>query len=59
VLSEFRTRLVERGMEGKVLDLLPTALEERGPVKARGEQRTDFTRVPAAVRDLNRLEPAG
>jgi transposase len=59
VLSEFRTRLVEPGMEEKVLDLLLTALKDRGLVKAGGKQRTDSTRVLAAVRDLNRLELAG
>ncbi|MDX2682180.1 transposase [Streptomyces sp. NY05-11A] len=59
VLSEFRTRLVEHGMEEKVLDLLLTALKDRGLVKAGGRQRTDSTRVLAAVRDLNRLELAG
>ncbi|RPK40151.1 hypothetical protein EES39_25790 [Streptomyces sp. ADI92-24] len=59
VLSEFRTRLVEHGMEEKVLDLLLTALKDGGLVKAGGKQRTDSTRVLAAVRDLNRLELAG
>lgn len=46
-------------MEEKALDLLLTALKERGLVKAGGRQRTDSTRVLAAVRDLNRLELAG
>ncbi|MEU8971175.1 transposase [Streptomyces monashensis] len=59
VLSEFRTRPVEHGLEEKVLDLLLTALKDRGLVKAGGKQRTDSTRVLAALRDLNRLEPAG
>ncbi|MFE7330106.1 transposase [Streptomyces sp. NPDC057565] len=40
VLSEFRTRLVKHGMEEKVLDLLLTALKDRGLVKAGGRQRT-------------------
>ncbi|MFE5092463.1 transposase [Streptomyces sp. NPDC056638] len=43
VLSEFRTRLVEHGMEEKVLDLLLTALKDQGLVKAKGKQRTDST----------------
>lgn len=43
VLSEFRMRLVEHGMEEKVLDLLLTALKDRGLVKAGGKQRTDST----------------
>ncbi|WP_392676661.1 transposase [Streptomyces sp. LN785] len=59
VLSEFRTRLVEHGTEEKVLDLLLTALKDRGLVKAGGRQRTESTRALAAVRDLNRLELAG
>ncbi|MEL3947153.1 hypothetical protein AABC07_15955 [Streptomyces sp. LNU-CPARS28] len=42
-----------------MLDLLLTALKDRGLVKAGGRQRTDSTRVLAAVRDLNRLELAG
>lgn len=59
VLSEFRTRMVEHEMEEKVLDLLLTALKNRGLVKAGDQQRTDSTRVLAAARDLNRLELAG
>ncbi|MGI5199898.1 hypothetical protein ACQEVY_40725 [Streptomyces sp. CA-288835] len=51
--------MVEHGMEVKLLDLLLTALKDRGLVKAGGRQRTDSTRVLAAVRDLNRLELAG
>ncbi|MFJ6054475.1 hypothetical protein [Streptomyces sp. NPDC092307] len=51
--------MVEHGVEEKVLDLLLTALKGRGLVKAGGKQRTDSTRVLAAVHDLNRLEPAG
>ncbi|MDH2388425.1 transposase [Streptomyces sp. HNM0663] len=37
VLSEFRTRLVEHGMEEKAFDLLLTALKDRGLVKAGGK----------------------
>lgn len=59
VLSEFRTRLVRHRMEEKVLDLLLTALKDRGLVKSGGRQRTDSTRALAAVRNLNRLELAG
>ncbi|WP_329461986.1 IS1182 family transposase [Streptomyces sp. NBC_01431] len=59
VLSEFRTRVVEHGLEERVLDLLVVALKEKGLVKAGGKQRTDSTRVLAAVRELNRLELAG
>jgi hypothetical protein len=59
VLSEFRARVVEHGLEEKVLDLLLAALVERGLLKPGGKQRTDSTYVLAAVRDLNRLELAG
>lgn len=59
VLSEFRTRVVEHGLEQRVLDLLLAALVEQGLVTAGGRQRTDSTHVISAVRDLNRLELAG
>ncbi len=59
VLSEFRTRVVELGLEQRVLDLLLEALVEQGLVAAGGKQRTDSTHVICAVRDLNRLELAG
>lgn len=42
-----------------MFDLPRTALKDRGLVQAGGRQRTDSTRVLAAVRDLNRLELAG
>ncbi|MFD5514201.1 IS1182 family transposase [Streptomyces sp. NPDC127051] len=59
VLSEFRARVVEHGLEERALDLLLAALKEKGLVKAGGKQRTDSTHVISAVRDLNRLELAG
>src|SRR6266496_2512779 len=59
VLSEFRTRVVEHGLEERVLDLLLAALRDKGLVKAGGKQRTDSTHVVSAVCDLNRLELAG
>jgi transposase len=59
VLSEFRTRVVEHGLEQRVLDLLLDALKTEGLVGAGGKQRTDSTHVISAVRDLNRLELAG
>jgi transposase len=59
VLSEFRTRVVEHGLEQRVLDLLLNALKAEGLVGAGGKQRTDSTHVISAVRDLNRLELAG
>lgn len=59
VLSEFRTRVADNGLEARTLDLLVAALVDKGLVKPRGKQRTDSTHVLAAVRDLNRLELAG
>lgn len=59
VLSQFRTRVVEHGLEEKVLDLLLARLTEQGLVGSGCKQRTDSTHVVSAVRDLNRLELAG
>jgi len=59
VLCEFRTRVVEHGLEQRVLDLLLDALKTEGLVGAGGKARTDSTHVISAVRDLNRLELAG
>src|SRR5258708_32646793 len=55
VLSEFRGRLVEAGLEYERLNRQLQIFEVRGLLKGRGRQRTDSTRVLAAVRDLNRL----
>src|SRR5256885_8739200 len=59
VLSEFRKRVAEHGLEARALDLLVAGLVDKGLIKPRGKQRTDSTHVLAAVRDLNRLELAG
>jgi transposase len=59
VLSEFRSRVVEHGLEERVLDLLLETLKSKGLVGAGGKQRSDSTHVVSAVRDLNRLELAG
>lgn len=59
VLSEFRARVVEHGLEERALDLLVAKLVDRGLLRAGGKQRTDSTHVISAVRDLNRLELAG
>jgi transposase len=56
VLSEFRARLLAGGSESILLDKLLACCRKRGLVKARGRQRTDATRVLAAIRVLNRLE---
>ncbi|MCK2212380.1 transposase [Actinomadura sp. ATCC 31491] len=59
VLSEFRFRVIAYELEEKPLDLLLSALQERGLLAAGGKQRTDSTHVISAVRDVNRVEPAG
>jgi transposase len=56
VLSEFRDRLRLGNAEALLLDKLLERCRELGLVKARGKQRTDATRVLAAIRVLNRLE---
>ena len=59
VLSEFRKRLVENKQEHLLLDKLLLRCKEQGLLKARGQQRTDATRVLASIRKLNRLELVG
>jgi len=59
VLSEFRTRLLEGGSERLLFDHMLDRFRKMGLVKARGKQRTDSTRILAAVRGLNRLELVG
>src|SRR6185295_15661391 len=59
VLSEFRTRLLAGGAETRLLEKLLACCRERELVKARGKQRTDATRVLAAIRVMNRLELIG
>jgi transposase len=59
VLSEFRDRVAEAGLEQVVLDALLARLAAEGLVRAGGKQRTDSTHVIAAVSALNRLELAG
>ena len=59
VLSEFRDRVAEAGLERVALDALLARLVADGLVRAGGKQRTDSTHVIAAVAALNRLELAG
>ena len=59
VLSEFRTRLLQGGSEAVLLEKILDRCRSLGLVKARGTQRTDATRVLAAIRVLNRLELVG
>ncbi|MGC1308960.1 MAG: transposase, partial [Phormidesmis sp.] len=59
VLSEFRGRLIASEQEHLLLDKLLHRCQEQGLLKSRGQQRTDATRVIAAIRKLNRLELVG
>jgi hypothetical protein len=59
VLSEFRNKVADAGLEQVALDALLGRLAAEGLVKAGGKQRTDSTHVTAAVAALNRLELAG
>jgi Transposase domain (DUF772) len=43
VLSEFRKRVADNGLEARALDLLVARLVDTGLIKARGKQRTDST----------------
>ncbi|MGW2937141.1 transposase, partial [Streptomyces sp. NPDC001156] len=59
VLGDFRARLIEHGLEEKVLDLVLERISGLGLLRAGGRQRTDSTHVLAAVRTLNRMEFVG
>jgi transposase len=59
ILSDFRARLIEHGLEEKVLDLVLERISGLGLLRAGGRQRTDSTHVLAAVRTLNRMEFVG
>ena len=59
VLSEFRTRLIQGGLEQVLLDRLLERCKQRGWIKARGRQRTDSTHLLAAVKELNQFEIVG
>ncbi len=59
VLSEFRDRLIAGNIENLLLDKLLERCQALGLIKAGGKQRTDSTRVLAAIRNLNRLEVVG
>jgi transposase len=56
VLSEFRSRLVEGGKEGSLLEKLLKECKQRGYLKVRGRQRTDSTHVLGALRVLSKWE---
>ena len=55
VLSEFRKRLIEVGIEDVILTVLLNICKEKGLLKERGKQRTDSTHIEAAIRQTNRI----
>ncbi|MEU1406416.1 IS1182 family transposase [Streptomyces sp. NPDC005728] len=59
VLGDFRSRLIEHGLEERVLDLILERISGLGLLRAGGRQRTDSTHVLATVRVLNRMEFVG
>ena len=59
VLSEFRSRLVQKQVEQRLLDIVLAKGRERGWLKAGGKQRTDSTHVLSVIHALNRLECIG
>ncbi len=59
LLSEFRKRLVDEGVETLLLDRLLEVCKQRGWLKAGGKQRSDSTHVLARVRSLSNLECVG
>jgi transposase len=56
LLSRFRSRLVEHGLEEKVLEAVLEVAAGHGLLRKGGRQRTDSTTVIADVRQLNRME---
>lgn len=56
VLADFRDRLAQGDRADRLLDLAPARRKDAGLVRERTTQRTDSTHVPAAVRDLTRLD---
>jgi transposase len=55
ILSEFRSRLIEGGLEEVILTTLLNICREKGWLKERGKQRTDSTHIEAAIRQTNRI----
>jgi transposase len=52
-LSEFRSRLIERGAEQLLLEKILERCQARGLLGGKKKQRTDSTHVMAAIRALN------
>ncbi len=59
VLSEFRTRLLTHGAEGRLFKAVIDLARRRGLLKGGGRQRSDSTHVLGAMRTLSRLEVVG
>ncbi len=59
VLSAFRTRLIAGQAGAQLFELILRRFRGAGLLKVRGQQRTDSTRVLAAIQTLNRLECVG
>jgi transposase len=55
VLSEFRSRLIQGGLEEVILTAILDICREKGLLKERGKQRTDSTHIEAAIRLINRF----
>lgn len=59
LLADFRRRVLAASLEQTFLDEVLRRAQALGLLKARGRQRTDSTRILAAIRTLNRLECIG
>ena len=59
ILGDYRQRLIDGQVEQRLLDSLLEQFRQKKVLKERGQQRTDSTRVLAAIRHLNRLECVG
>jgi len=56
ILSEFRQRLLSKGKETKLLDMMLECFQDKKLLKSGGKQRTDSTHILAKVRHLSRME---
>ncbi len=59
VLSEFRTRLLSNGAEGRLFEAVLDLARGRDLLKNDGRQRSDSTHVLDAMRTMSRLEVVG
>ncbi|MDJ0596276.1 MAG: transposase [Pleurocapsa sp. MO_226.B13] len=59
VLSEFRARLIEGGLEQQLFEQMLALFKEKELLKSPQKQRTDSTHILAAIRVLGRLENIG